>query len=253
MDTLKRAGQILLAMLFIGVIAATTFKALPGSTSAVQGKEIQLPVTVHQMETDDGAIPVTLQCGAASVTTPDTLNGFSCTLINNAEKNIVAASAAYTIEYEQGGSTYREVRSHLAATFVHPDFAKDAKSIPPGGGLSIRPGGSFKFEGAVIKGVGVLVDYVEFGDGSSVGSNKEGARAVKDLREGASRYKNWLVGKYRRGSIDVVIQSLQADPSLSELGLTNGYLEQGANLYRKRLQKIEKTGGRAEVQRYFSK
>lgn len=253
MGTAKRTGLILLVIFFVAVIAATTFKALPSTNSVVQGKEIQLPVTVYQMEAENGETPVTLQCEAASVTTPDTLNGFSCTLINNAEKNIVAVIAAYTIEYEQSGRTYREVRSHLAATFVHPDFAKDAKSIPLGGGLSIKPGGSFKFEGTVIKGVEVQVDYVEFGDGSSVGPNKEGAKAVKDLREGASRYKNWLVGKYRRGSIDTVIQSLQADPSLSELGLTNGYLEQGANLYRKRLQKIEKTRGRAEVQRYLSK
>lgn len=126
--------------------------------------------------------------------------------------------------------------------------------MPSGGRLSIRPGGSVTFEGAVIKGVEVRADYVEFSDGSSVGPNKkEGAEAVKALREGASRYKTWLVGKYRRGSIDTALQSFQADPPSAELGLTNEYLEQGANLYRKRLQRVERTRGRAEVQKYLSK
>lgn len=254
MGIVKRVGLALLLMAFLAVIAATTFKASLGANSTAQGTEIQLPVVVYQMDAENGEMPVTLQCGAANVTTPDTLNGFSCTLINNTDKNIVAATAAYTIEYEQQGRTYREVRTHLAATSVHPDFFKDAKPVPRGGELSIRPGGSFTFEGAVIKGVEVRIDYVEFSDGSSVGPNKkEGAEAVKALREGASRYKNWLVGKYRRGSIDTAIQSLQSDPPLAELGLTNEYLEQGANLYRKRLQKIERMRGRAEVQKYLSK
>lgn len=254
MGIVKRVGLALSAVSFLAAIAATTFKASPGANPTAQGTETQLSVIVYQMEVEDGEMPVTLQCGAASVTTPDTLNGFSCTLINNTDKNIVATTAAYTIEYEQRGKTYREVRSHLAATFVHPDFSKDAKPVPRGGGLSIRPGGSFTFEGAVIKGVEVRVDYVEFNDGSGVGPNKkEGAEAVKALREGASRYKTWLVGKYKRGSIDTAVQSLQADPPSAELGLTNEYLEQGANLYRKRLQRVERTRGRAEVQKYLSK
>lgn len=254
MGVVKRVGLALSLVSFLAIIAATTFKASPGANPTAQGTEIQLPVVVYQMDAENGEMPVTLQCGAASVTTPDTLNGFFCTLINNTDKNIVAAIAAYTIEYEQRGRTYREVRSHLAATFVHPDFSKDAKPVPRGGGISIRPGGAFTFEDAVIKGVEVRVDYVEFSDGSSVGPNKkEGGEAVKALREGASRYKNWLVGKYRRESIDTVIRSLQADPPLAELGLTNEYLEQGANLYRKRLQKVERMRGQAEVQKYLSK
>jgi hypothetical protein len=241
-------------MSFVTLMAATTFEASPSANPTVQGTEIQLPVIVYQMEVENGEMPVILQCGTATVTVPDTMNGFSCTLINNTDKNIVAATVAYTIEYEQRGKTYREVRSHLAATFVHPDFSKDAKPVPRGGGLSIRPGGSFTFEGAVIKGVEVRVDYVEFNDGSGVGPNKkDGAEAVKALREGASRYKNWLVRRYRQGSIDTALQSLQADPPSAELGLTNEYLEQGANLYRKRLQRVERTRGRAEVQKYLSK
>src|ERR671921_1946464 len=101
MSAAKKVSLALSVISFLAVIAATTFKASPTANPTAQGEEIQLPVIVYQMEAENGEAPVTLQCGAASVTAPDTLNGFSCTLINNTDKNIVAATAAYTIEYEQ--------------------------------------------------------------------------------------------------------------------------------------------------------
>src|SRR5947209_20519206 len=101
------------------------------------------------MEAENGIIPVDLQCGAASITKPNKLNEISCTLTNGTDKNMIAADATYTITYEQGGKTYRDIRSHLAATFVHSDFNDEAKSIPPGGTMSIRPGGSLTYEDAV--------------------------------------------------------------------------------------------------------
>lgn len=103
MGTAKKVSLALSIVSFVALIAATTFKASPSANPTVQGTEIQLPVIVYQMEAENGEMPVTLQCGVATVTAPDTLNGFSCTLINNTDKNIVAATAAYTIEYEQRG------------------------------------------------------------------------------------------------------------------------------------------------------
>src|SRR5437763_7944880 len=132
MRLVKRVGVVLFVVFCIAVIAATTFKAFTVTSLIKQGTDIRLPVTVYQMKAENGIIPVELQCGAASVTTPNKLNEFSCTLTNNTVKNIIAANAAYTIIFEQGGRTYRDVKSHLVATFVHPDFYEEAKTVPPG-------------------------------------------------------------------------------------------------------------------------
>jgi hypothetical protein len=205
------------------------------------------------MQVENGVIPVELQCGAASVTMPGTLDQFSCTLRNNTAKNIVAANVAYTIQFEQEGRLFKDFRSHVIASSVHPDFYDEEKPIKPGGTTTVRPAGAITYENAVVKGLDIRVSYVEFSDHTSVELSEDGAQPVEDLRAGAARYKSWLVEKYKKGSIDAVIELLQAEPPLTDLGLTNGYQQQGAILYRRRLQKINKARGRTQVQQYLSK
>jgi hypothetical protein len=248
----KIIAGVLVVLLCLTVITATTFKTF-SSTGLKQVGEIQLPILINQLQADNGVVPVELQCGTASVTTPNRLNEFSCILKNNTGKNITAANVVYSIAFEQAGKVYKETRVHTVAAFVHPDFYEEAKAILPGGTSVIRPGGSITYDEAVIKGLEIYIDYIEFSDNSTMGLNNDGAQAIKDLREGAARYKTWLVEKYKKASIETVIELLQADPPPAELGFTNTYQEQGANFYRRRLQKVQKSSGRAGIQRYLAK
>jgi hypothetical protein len=252
MRSMRKASAGLVALLAVAVIAATTFRAL-SDTGLTQGTEIHLPVEAKQIQVGDGGIPVELLCGTASVTTPNRLNEFICTLKNNTGKNIVGANVAYSIVFAQNGKEFKDTRFHTLVTSIDPDFYEKTKSILPGGASVIRPAGAITYEGAVIKGVEVYIDYIEFEDNTSLGPNENGSQYIKDFRDGASKLKKWLAEKYKKESIDAAIRVLQGNQPLPELGFSNIHQEYGAKFYRRRLRKMYETRGRAEVQKHLSK
>jgi hypothetical protein len=224
----------------------------PSSSNNQQVKQanIQLPITIRQLQSEN-TIPVEVICGAASVTPPNILNEFQCILKNNSTKSITAATVIYTTVLEEGGKETRDSRTHTLTTYVHPDFYDKKKNISPGLTTSFRSAGIITYENAIIKGVEVYIDYVEFEDNTSIG-NEDGARIINDIREGAKKYKHWLGGKYAR-SVDSAIEALGSEEGLSELGLTNSSQEEGARRYRKQIRKAYNGRGRTEVEKYLSK
>ena len=238
----------LLLLLGATVVATTALQRRTHEDSDQLG--LQLPITIKQLPENN--INVELLCGTASVTPPNILNYFQCTLKNNTHKSITAANIIYSTVLEEAGRETKDSRNHILATYIHPDFYEKEKNILPGGSTSFRPAGVFTYENAVIKGVEVYIDYVEFEDNTSMGPNKEGSRIINDLREGAVKYKSWLARESKQKSIDTVIQSLQSDEGLPEIGLNNFTQKEGARRYGIGLRKLYKSRGPTEVQRYLS-
>lgn len=251
MRLMIRAGVGLVVLLCVAAITAVGFRVLTGP-AVKQETEIQLPVKVKQLPAEGTLIPVELMCGTASVTTPNRLNEFLCTLKNNTGKNIAGANVAYSVVLEQGGKESKETRFHTLVTSIDPDFIEITKSILPGGTSVIRPAGSFTYEDSIIKGVEAYIDYIEFDDSTGLGPNEQGSKFFKDFRDGASKYKKWLAGKSRKESLNAAIQLLQGEMSVTELEFNNPHQEYGAKFYRRRLRKMYETRGRAEIQKHLS-
>lgn len=214
---------------------------------------LQLPITVKQLQAENGN-SVELQCGTASITPPNILNGFECTLKNNTQKSITAANIIYSTVLEENGLETKDSRNQILLTYFHPDFYEKEKNIMPGGSNSLRPAGVFTYHNAVIKAIEVYIDYVEFEDSTSMGPDVEGSKLINDFRAGAVKYKSWLAKESKQKSIDTLIQSTPRDEELqrSEIGLTNITQKEGARRYGIALRKLYKQRGTTEVQKYLS-
>lgn len=242
-----------LVMLFCATVMTTTKVSVFDGAGLNQGADRQLSVKVTQLQTEGGGAPVELWCAAASVSAPNTLNNFPCVLNNHTDKDIVAVNVAYSTVFEYAGKEYKDTRYHTLLFSIHPDFTDEGKSVHPGGTIDIKPAAALTYDqNSVIKGMEVYIDYVEFKDGTGLGPNENGARYIKDFRDGASKYKDWLVEKYKRKSIDAVLQSLQSNDPVTGVEFDNSHQEQGAKFYQRRLRKVYEARGRAEVQKYLS-
>jgi hypothetical protein len=214
---------------------------------------LQLPITTKQLQPEND-VNVELLCGTASVTPPNILNGFQCTLKNNTPKSITAANIIYSTVLEEAGQQTRDSRNQILITNFHADFYEKEKNIMPAESISVGPAGVFTYHNAVVKGVEVYIDYVEFEDNTSMGPDEEGSQIINDFRAGAAKYKSWLARESKQKSIETIIQSVQRDEGLElpEIGLNNISQKEGARRYGIGLRKLYKKGGPTEVQRYLS-
>ena len=241
-------------LVFFGVAGAGSIAfQKPSNEDRNQVGLQQLPITVKQLQPGINN-SVELVCGTASVTPPNILNGFECTLKNNTQQSITAANIIYSTVLEENGLETRDSRNQILLTYFHPDFYEKQKNIMPGGTNSLRPGGVFTYYNAVIKGIEVYLDYVEFEDGTSMGPDVEGSKLIKDFRAGAVKYKNWLAKESKQKSIDTLIQATQSDEEFQkpEIGLNNITQKEGARRYGIALRKLYKQHGPTEVQKYLS-
>ena len=214
------------------------------------------PVAViRQLESDGLVAPVELLRPAARLSAQNQLEEYSCIIKNNTGKPVVAFSLAWTIVTEVAGkeSSVRELQ--IIDSFIHPDVHEGYKSgaVAPGAEDPVEAGPTY-FEGnAIVKRVGVSIDYVEFEDGTSSGPNSSGASSqqIAMVREGASRYKEWLVQIYAKNgrSPNVVLQQLQRESIPDDINLSSPEMKQGAYAYRKRMLKRYNTEGSVAMQK----
>ena len=226
--------------------------AVSARTKNSQQKDQFIPVVItNQLEAKNGLIPADLRCGTVRLSAPDQLEEFRCVLKNNTQANITAALTNYTIVYEQNGSLFRDSFASVAEAFVHKDFKGTNKLIGPGNETSFGPPGPISYKNAVIKGVEIAIDYVEFEDGSSLGPDKQGSRTVQAMRAGAERYRQWLKVKTQQSAnyLDTISSAVETKSLPSELRLTDVNEEQGANAYRYRLRRVYQTRGPVEVKK----
>jgi hypothetical protein len=218
--------------------------------------EKHIPVTTNQLEPDNSVIPVELKCEAAELSAPNTLEKLSCLIRNNTNKYITAATMNISITLEKEGKPSIDSSFLTIETFVHPDFREEHKNnlIPPGGERHIEDIQT-SYDNAVVKGVTVRIDYVEFADDAArLGPNHAGSRIISNIREGAAKYKDWLIQKYIQSgrsinSITILLEKGQLP--LDELGIKNGDQQQGVVFYRNYARKTYETKGAEGLIKYL--
>jgi len=221
-------------------------------------QERLIPVNATQLPPADGAFPVEIRCEEARSSAPNRLDGFTCLVINNTWKKISALAVIYSTVLDVGGAEERETNLQTSDFVIHPDVseAKRQRLFPPGESRRVGPPGPVSFGEGTVSGVEIRIDYVEFEDKTSMGPDAHGSKAVGAKREGAARYKAWLVRRYRRGELDD--QALTAALGAADLPQELGFggdpdLGEGARFYRSIMRGVLDAGGPAELKRYLGK
>lgn len=250
------AVELTLAVFLTAVAVSAVLKsqANPGAPA-----DKLMAVDAAQLPLRGGIIPVEVRCESTRLTAPGRLEGFLCLAINHTRQRITALSSVLTVITENGaGVESRNANILYDDSYVHPDVkeVRRLRSTAPGESRTIQPGGPITFEDELIVRIELRIDYVEFDDGTSIGSDSKGAQAIKSVREGAVRYKRWLVKKYTadKNDADVIVPLLQqADTSAdSQIG-DDKNMREGAAVYRNFLLGVYQRQGRAELKRLLDK
>lgn len=239
----------LVILLVVTVVVTGTLKKQDD-----QKLNLQVPVSIKQLPHENNIIPVELRCSDIVLTAPNKLEELPCVLINHTNKYIIAGSVGISIITDKDGKRTPDSSYFTFDSFLHPDFNKQPRqsTIPPGGQ---RPIYNLSEEyDAEVKEVLMQIDYVEFADNSTLGANRAGSRIISDVRGGATKYKNWLVQKYKENgnSIDAVVRLLENNgPLPEELALPSGDQREGALQYRNLARKTYKTKGAKALVNFF--
>lgn len=246
------------AFLVVGLVAVASAALIAYKSPTASQQERLLPANVTQLPLENGAFPVELRCQDVRSPAPNKVEAFSCLAINNTRKKISALTIQYSIVTEDAGGTDLETSLLTFDFAIHPDIseARRLKLLPPGESRPIGPSGPVAFESGTVNGVEIRIEYVEFDDKSSIGSGTEGAKMIHSMREGAAKFKAWLVQQYRRkGMDDQATAALLEDGELPKELSFNGDpdLTEGAKLYRRIMRSVYASQGAAELKRYLNK
>lgn len=252
-------SRILLAAelsLAVGATVAVIASLTAWGKQSAEPFDKQMPIALEQLAQTGGILPVEVRCSDARLTAPDTLDSFSCMAINNTGKDIISLAASYTVVTEKSGEG-ESLNTNLLSvdSLVHPDIrrARGLKTIRPGAMHPLSPPGPTTYEGETIVRIALSIDYVEFDD-SSLGADKHGSRAIKAVREGAARYKSWLVKKYHLNKREAaaLTQTLEESALPAELQLGDGGdMNEGAQMYRRFILGVYQHQGVAEFKKYL--
>jgi len=196
-------------------------------------------------------MPVEIIQPRAVSSAPNKLDELSYLLRNNSTKAVTAAAVTQTIIYEDGGKTESDSVYCTMDTAFHPDM--HGKPFLPGTQMPMESPGPVSFSGnVVIKEVTLTLDYAAFDDNSAYRSGSEGERIITGVREGARRYKTWLVQEYSRNgrSLPAIFTLIQTPGLPSDLKLDSNQ-SMGAERYRLQLLSIFRKRGAAEVEGYL--
>lgn len=254
-------SRILIVIELMLAVSLTAVAVAALKSQGAQGTSIEKPILVEaeQLPLQDGIIPVEVRCESARLTAPGRMERFSCMAINHTKKRITALSSVLTVITEaSAGVESRNTSLLYGDSYVHPDIkeVRHLKSTAPGESHTIQTGGPMTFEDEIIVRVELRIDYVEFDDGTAIGPDSEGAQVVRSVREGAAKFKRWLVKKYaaNKSDADLIVPLLrQPDiPPESQIG-DDKNLRQGASIYRNLLLGVYERHGWAELKRLLDK
>jgi hypothetical protein len=212
-----------------------------------------LSIKVNQLPAEQNIIPIRLECNPARLPLPHKLEDVSCTLTNNTDKSITAVVVGYTISNEiAAGETENKPFSMTGAitteALIHATLREQRKNnfIQPGEATSVGLLPTAFDEGYSINAMTMWIDFVEFDDNSTIGANNPGAKTVAEIRDGAARYKNWLVKKLDEISSDsAILETLQKKHprQIEELEKLSANQTEGANVFRKFAERTFSTQG----------
>lgn len=241
--------SVVLAVLLVATaIAVSAFKPQSGQNSTRTIIARQLPLV-------DGLVPVEIQSQKADFRSSSEVAHLSFVVRNNTSKDISALCLVYSIILERNGVESSDTFFLVTESFVHKDVREGSRLRPitPGQQETLESHDEISYENAVIKRVETSIDYVEFEDKTTLGKNEHGARIISLVREGAEKYKDWLVSRYAKSakSLDTIITSIQANDLPAELDLNTIYQVQGAKSYRRHMLRLYETRGRIELERFM--
>lgn len=216
-------------------------------------RKVSVAIT-GQLEPQDYVRPAELRCDAARVTTSNELT-FDCWLKNNTARGITAANVINTIMLEQEGRLTKDEYSSTIVTIVSATSERMGRPIAPGEEYHLGQSGPLSYTDAVVKGVEVRIDYVEFDDGTALGPDRDGSKTINETRGGAAKFRGWVSLKYKqnRKSLEQIVPLLQKDlPFPNELEFKSAHQEIGAKTYRRFLRKLYETRGPAEVEKHIN-
>jgi len=244
------AGYKVTFRLLVLAFLLSAFWVFSGSARKSQRTtEKYIPVVVAgSLIQPGGTRSIEVFCGLARIAVNNQVE-FNCKLQNNTSKSITAANVFYSIVMEQGGSEEKDQFSSIIATLGHQQIQEPLKLVQPGGERSIGPSGPISYPDAIIKKVEVEIDLIEFDDGTLIGPDKEGSRLIKDYRQGAAKYREWLSWKFEETGkkFDMVVPLLDLGQPLPVELKFKSQEEQGAKAYRKVLRSMYQSRGSAEV------
>ena len=241
--------------LFLLCLVVTCFWLLPIRRS--QSEQVQtkarVPVTITQLHSEKGPPPLEVLSQPVEIV-EDHSFVVSCTLRNNSRKNIKSVNLSYSVSFENSdGRITKDTRSLTVVSLIHPDFLETYKPIVPGGQKTISSA-RFSYGNTTPRSIDIGVDYVEFEDGATLGPNSQGSQIIAEMREGATKYKEWLRQQYilKGRSIPELLSIIEPDsPAIPGDFIGRGSKEEGAKAYRTLLRRLVDRKGQAEIKKYF--
>lgn len=255
---LKTTIGILLVLLSAAAFTVLALKSPKITAARLARGEVQLEVV--QLPTDKGVIPVEIQGEKISGNPAEGAMEAVFLVKNNTAKNIDAISVAVTGRVDRNGKETSSTGYLTINSLVHPDIREIHHQRPLGPGEEW----SFKTEpletedtkaGAVLRGITLQIDYLDFEDRTELGPNKYGSTIVTKARTGAAKYKAWLIKKYAENGRSVaallpLLARSQALPAEIDLG---DHERTGARLYQSHLLKAFQQHGTAEVEKFLNR
>mgnify|MGYP003288384609 CR=1 FL=1 len=223
---------------------------------AKQAGTIVLPVSVQNLPSETDISPVALRCDNARLSAPNQIEKLSCVLKNNSDRPIVAGTIVLKVMIEQRGVIETISSYDSFDRFLHSDVHSER------GPNFILPQGEYvmdqlptSYGEGIVKAISGSIDYVEFAKGPPVGPNVAGSRIINDVRQGAAKYKAWLVREFHRNgmSAHAILQTLNKGDVIAQpdLDLQNSDQNTGANLFRKYLLRTYASKGEAELVKHM--
>jgi hypothetical protein len=180
------------------------------------------------------------------------LNGYFCKVKNVSGKEITALGVVWTALFSDGSAAQSRqfIDSRINKDIIE---ARGLKPIAPNEEREFRSSSTESFsKGLSIKSVKVKVDFVEFADSSSVGTeNSKTYRQLMSVRQGADFCKQWLTDIYKNSpqNINLLVEKLSSNELPNDKELENSSAKQGAIIYQKTALRVYQKEGAGALQR----
>jgi hypothetical protein len=240
----------------IGLLGATglTPNLQPSNLARPSTTVPQGPIDVIQLPADKGLIPVEIQEPKISVNAKTGAPELAYIVKNNSDKPIDALAVAITGKAANNGKEFSTTGYMTRDSMIHPDIRAihHQSSLAPGQEWSFGPEPIEVDEGAVFKGITLRIDFAHFEDQTILGPNQHGT-VLMQVRQGALKYKAWLVKKYQENDklVTALLPLLTSNTLPTEVDLV-GRERTGAIFYRSHILKAYNDHGAAVVQQYLS-
>lgn len=257
----KLQSNLTIASLFIlclGLVSLDGQRTLLLSGRHSPSQQNSIIVDVEELPPDKGLIPVEIQNARVSSIKRSEIQELSYFVRNNTDKAITAIGIIRKIVFEEAGTDYTDISYTTIDAVLHADVSDSSrvKRLMAGKVEPMTESGPLGFgNGTSIKRVVLRIDYVEFDDNTALGVGSESERKLKLSRDGALKYKEWLVSRYQKShqSLSTVLALLQEDDVPADIGIGDINQILGAKAYRARLLKVFQTEGATKVQTYLQR